>query len=155
MVPVPSRRHVKVGELLRSSSRHAWRRWDGCLLVFVRGGFGLGGPTAATFHRGGDSEAALPAAGAPDDGTLLGEELGLGPSHCPCFPPAPSGRDLSGRPRFGDGEDPVASCLGFLRFLTPSGRGERVTPLLGEFSRQTSALLVQRTGDHTCPEQHF
>lgn len=92
MVPVPSRRHVKVGALLRSSSLHAWRSWDGFLFVFVRGRFGLGGPSAAALHRSGDSEAALPAAGAPDDGTLLGEELGLGPGHFPCFPPALPGR---------------------------------------------------------------
>ena len=78
VVPVPPRRHVKVGELVRSSSRHAWPRWDGFLLVFLRGGFGLSGPAAAAFHRGGDSETALPAAGAPDDGTLLGEKPGAG-----------------------------------------------------------------------------
>lgn len=67
---------MKVGELVRSSSRHAWRCWDGFLLVFIRGGFGLGGSTAAAFHRGGDSKATLPATGAPDDGTLLGEVHG-------------------------------------------------------------------------------
>lgn len=67
---------MKVGELVRSSSRHAWPRWDGFLLVFFCGGFGLCGPAAAAFHRGGDSETAFPAAGAPDDGTLLGEVHG-------------------------------------------------------------------------------
>ena len=67
---------MKVGELVRSLSRHAWPRWDGVLLVFLRSGFGLGRPAAAAFHRGRDSEAALPAAGAPDDGTLLGKVHG-------------------------------------------------------------------------------
>lgn len=67
---------MKVGELVRSWSRHARPLWDGFLLVFLRGGFGLRGPAAAAFHRGGDSETALSAAGAPDDGTLLGEVHG-------------------------------------------------------------------------------
>ena len=47
MVPVPPRRHVKVGELVWSSSPHVWPRWDGFLLVLLRGGFGLGRPAAA------------------------------------------------------------------------------------------------------------
>ena len=75
VLPVPPRRHVKVSELARSPA--AGRRWDGSLLVVVlRGGHGLSRRSAAAFHRGGDPEAALPAAGAPDDGTLLGEVRG-------------------------------------------------------------------------------
>lgn len=69
VLPVPPRRHMKVGELPRRLSPSAGRRWDGSLRV----GYGLSWPAAAAFHRGGDPEAALPAAGAPDDGTLLGE----------------------------------------------------------------------------------
>lgn len=150
---------MKVGESVRSSSRHAWRCWDGFLLVFVRGGFGLGGPTAATFHRGGDSEATLPATGAPDDGTLLGKEPGAGTwplyllSPCPC----PAGFPRTSGIRRGGG--PGSTPLGLLRFLTLSRKVEKVTLPLGGLSPQTLALLVQRTGIIAdfcpCPKQHF
>lgn len=76
VVPVPSPRHVKVGESVLCSLRPAWSCRDGVLLVLFGLGFGRRGPSAAAFHRGGDTEAALPAAGAPDDGTLLGEVHG-------------------------------------------------------------------------------
>lgn len=73
VVPVPSPRHVKVGESLQCSLRPAWSCRDGVLHVLFGLGSGRRGPSVAAFHRGGDAEAALPAAGAPDDGTLLGE----------------------------------------------------------------------------------
>lgn len=74
VVPVPSPRHVKVGESVQCSLRPAWSRRDGLLVVVFGRGFGHRGPAVAAFHRGGDAETALPAAGAPDDGTLLGED---------------------------------------------------------------------------------
>lgn len=74
--PVPSPRHVKVGKSLQCSPRPAWSCRDGVLHVLFGLGSGRRGPSVAAFHRGGDAEAALPAAGAPDDGTLLGEVHG-------------------------------------------------------------------------------
>lgn len=74
VVPVPSPRHVKVGESVLCSLRPAWSRRDGLLVVVFGRRFGYRGPAVAAFHRGGDAETALPAAGAPDDGTLLGED---------------------------------------------------------------------------------
>ena len=63
--------------MARRLSPAAGRRWDGSLVVvLLRVGYGRSRPAAAAFHRGGDPEAALPAAGAPDDGTLLGEVRG-------------------------------------------------------------------------------
>lgn len=76
VVPVPSPRHVKVGKSVLCSPRPAWSRRDGFVLVVFGRGFGRRGPAVAAFHRGGDAEAAFPAAGAPDDGTLLGEVHG-------------------------------------------------------------------------------
>lgn len=73
VVPVPSPRHVKVGKSLQCSLWPAWSCWDGVVRVLFKLGSGRRGPSVAAFHRGGDAEAALPAAGAPDDGTLLGE----------------------------------------------------------------------------------
>lgn len=91
--------------MARRLSPAAGRRWDGSLLVvLLRVGYGLSRPAAAAFHRGGDPEAALSAAGAPDDGTLLGEEPGAGtwPRYllaCPCLAQlAPTSR-IRGRDR--------------------------------------------------------
>lgn len=67
VVPVPLPRHVKVGELGLNPCRLARFSWDGFLLLVFCGGFGHSGPTIAAFHRGRDSEAAIPAAGASDD----------------------------------------------------------------------------------------
>lgn len=74
LAPLP--RHVKAGELVWRPSRHVWLHRDGFFLVFICGGFGHNGPTAAALHPSGDPEAALPAAGAPDDRALLGEVRG-------------------------------------------------------------------------------
>lgn len=93
VVPVPSPRHVKVGESVQCSLRPVWSCRDGVLLVLIRLSFGRRGPSVAAFHRGGDAEAALPAAGTPDDGTLLGEEFGTQiRTLCLLFPcPCPHG----------------------------------------------------------------
>lgn len=92
--------------MARRLSPAAGRRWDGSLVVvLLRVGYGRSRPAAAAFHRGGDPEAALPAAGAPDDGTLLGEEPGAGtwPLYllaCPCLAHSPR------RLEFGEGTGP-------------------------------------------------